>query len=259
MSVRRLFLALILLAACAPQGQPSPAPAPALRLPTARDLLAPDASAQQLLVAPELAERWARGFARESYALPQATVCLRLPRRDAAGALISYQHILSARADCGGLDRLLALAAAAWPAGRADLEAALRASGARLVTVEVAAFSYRHPLEEAFRGLPPWLLHLGRRWPDELPRSCVPSALLPEDPDRTQVEVVSYQCGETRLVYDHHLSRLLPPSALMVRHDAAAGLRRFQSVLRARYGERVAARLDEHRSLWTRHLEGGAR
>jgi hypothetical protein len=253
------LLVCVLLAACTPQSQPSPAAVEALRLPTAQDLVpAAQTSAQQLLVSPEVAERWARGFARESYAVPGATVCLRLPRRDAAGALISYQHILSSRTDCGGLDRLLALAAAAWP-GRADLEAAMLASGAEFVTVEVAAFSYRHPLNEAFRGLPPWLLHLSQRWPEELPRSCVPIGLLPDDPARAQLEVVSHDCGGARRVYDHRLGRLLAPDALLARHDPGAGLRRFQSVLRARHGDRLAARLDEHARLWTRHLEGGAR
>ncbi|MBW2736003.1 MAG: hypothetical protein JRH20_26760, partial [Deltaproteobacteria bacterium] len=133
----------------------------------------------QFAISAPLAEHWARAYAQAKgpYAQPLHT-CVAVPTEDVNGTLTAWTFVLSTEASCTSYNALIALARDEW--GRLDmtlgtiaelesrrLQQALEQSAERFFTVQVAAYSYRHPLREAQRGLPAWALTsaLEMPWP----------------------------------------------------------------------------------------------
>jgi hypothetical protein len=214
---------------------------------------------ERFRVTPELAERYARSYAvRKGYLVGQPSVCLALPRADARGNPISRQLILAQPGSCDSFAALLAVAHSFWedppPRGTpttAELAAALRRSGQRFFTVEVAAHTFHHPLHEAQRGLPSWVLQAAR---DGLvdPGRCAPEGLLPPEPSRGHFELVRYRCGDASLVVSHPQRRTVALEELTATVDVTGSFRRWRQAMRARYGDRLQDRLTKLSELWSR-------
>jgi len=237
-------------------------------VPSRADVEAPDgmidaAFVDRFLVSPKVAERYARSYAvRKGYLAGEPLVCLALPRADAQGNPVSTQLILGQPGPCHPFAVLLEAARSFWESSRplaaeppttAELGAALQRSGQRFFTVEVAAHAFHHPLHEAQRGLPSWVLLAAR---DGLvdPRRCSPESLLPPEPSRGHFELVKYRCGASAPVMSHHQRRPVAPAELAAAADATSptsAFRRWRQVMRAKYGDLVQGRLLKLSELWS--------
>jgi hypothetical protein len=225
---------------------------------------------ERFLVAPGAAERYARGYAIDRGYLPAgARACVTLPRTDAKGNLLAWHFVLSDSRICDSFPRLLRLAELYWEGLRdtsrdavstpAALGTAMKRSCDHFFTVEVAAYSFRHPLHEAHAGLAPWALLAAVDAGRDAPRGCAPEAILPSRPAVRDFEIIQYRCGTTAIIYSQTQARRLQTPDLPPPIDPGLLFKRWQHVVQARYGRDTEAHLRQLEALWSRHRGGAAR
>lgn len=210
------------------------------------------------------ARAFALGYAEREMAMqPPLTVRLVLPVTDSVDTLIARQVILSSgRGAVEGHDELEAEVAAAVRSlddggEQVSFRQIHEATAERYFTINVAAYTFRHPINWAHRGVPRWLTE-----GDELRRRCpagaAPRAVLPAAGVPGAGRLVRYDCGGQPLYYSHVAGAAFAPAAVRTRHIPARAFRRWAERTAEGYDDPLA-RLDFLESLWLRYLPEGGR
>lgn len=223
----------------------------------------------QFAVSAPLAEHWARYYAKVKGPYQQTLhTCLAVPSEDVNGTLTAWYFVLSTEATCTNYNALIDLAREEWrrlgvtignvaELDQRLLQAVLERSADRFFTVQVAAYSYRHPLREAHRGLPAWALTTALETPKALADGCVATSALPARPTEGDYEVMGYQCGDssTMRLFSHSRRLLLSPLDLDLRYAPEDAFEQMRHTMVNKYVDaQLDQRLDEMRKHWMIYL-----
>lgn len=223
----------------------------------------------QFAVSAPLAEHWARQYAKVKGAYPEGMyTCFAVPTQDVNGTISAWYFVLSTETACKDYNALIELAREEWrrlgvtigniaELDQRRLQSAIEQSADRFFTIQVAAYSYRHPLREAQRGLPAWALTSALEMPAALADGCVATSALPPRPTFGDYEVMGYACGDalsTRL-FSHTRRILLAPRDLELRYAPEAAFEQLRTTLVNKYVDaELDGRLDSMRDHWMVYL-----
>jgi hypothetical protein len=214
------------------------------------------------------AEIYARRFATsQKYIGSQATLCLSLPIGSANHGPRAWQFVYAMEDKCSTWASLMDQAAEYWkttkasegnaPVAQSHISRAMLASRSGFFSIAVSAYSFRHPLYEAHRGLPLWVLRASID--RDVSKKCDPKSVHPlKDATRAESVAIGYQCGKDKRLYHHRSMKNVRPEQLATIRPAEQALVRLGRVTQKKYGARLDDRVDFLNRRWSDFLKGAA-